>query len=241
MGFGKLGQFIADKIMNDEVVSEKLELSWVWNRSASAFDGDAGVRRVTSAALHIAGPNHARMANKTVALTPDDWNRVGVSLQAMGFLKELFSKTLTILTSVMLISSSRSLPGPVCAARPFVVCSLTALGGQVAHPNISRDYAEKFLEHADYLVCDAHCHCSVMVLSRSLLTASAIADGLPDSHGRPGHQRHGSFTLPSWNACPQSQRVTNVLVHSLRVIGAGGSGRPERPWRLCASRCTVGR
>ena len=44
VGFGKLGQFIADKIMNDEVVSEKLELSWVWNRSASAFDGDAGVR-----------------------------------------------------------------------------------------------------------------------------------------------------------------------------------------------------
>lgn len=196
--------------------------------------------REKSAAFHIGGPKYARMANKIVALTPDDWNRVGVSLQAIGFLKGLFSRILTILTSVTPILSSRSLPGPVCAARPFVVSSLTALGGQVAHPNISRDYAEKFLEHADYLVCDAHCPCSVMVLSRSLLTASTIADGLPDSNGRPGHQRHGSFALPSLNACPQSPSVTHGLGHSVRVIGAGGSGRPERPWRLCASRCTVG-
>ena len=42
VGFGKLGQFIADKILNDPVVSEKLELSWVWNRSAAVFDSDEG-------------------------------------------------------------------------------------------------------------------------------------------------------------------------------------------------------
>jgi len=43
VGFGKLGQFIADKILNDPVVSCKLELVWVWNRSSAAFESDEGV------------------------------------------------------------------------------------------------------------------------------------------------------------------------------------------------------
>ena len=42
VGYGKLGQFIADKIMNDPVVSGRLELSWVWNRSPGIFDSEEG-------------------------------------------------------------------------------------------------------------------------------------------------------------------------------------------------------
>ena len=39
VGYGKLGQFIADAILNDETIAADYELAFVWNRSASAMEG----------------------------------------------------------------------------------------------------------------------------------------------------------------------------------------------------------
>lgn len=38
IGFGSVGQFLADKILTDSRISEKLELSFVWNRTESKLD-----------------------------------------------------------------------------------------------------------------------------------------------------------------------------------------------------------
>ena len=39
VGYGKLGQFIADAIVNDESIAADYELAFVWNRSAAAMEG----------------------------------------------------------------------------------------------------------------------------------------------------------------------------------------------------------
>lgn len=39
VGFGKLGQFIADAVVNDATIRENYELAFVWNRNAAAMDG----------------------------------------------------------------------------------------------------------------------------------------------------------------------------------------------------------
>ena len=39
VGYGKLGQFIADAVVNDESIAADYELAFVWNRSAAAMEG----------------------------------------------------------------------------------------------------------------------------------------------------------------------------------------------------------
>lgn len=41
VGFGHLGEFMVDAIVNDPVVSAQLELAFVWNRSAAKVDASA--------------------------------------------------------------------------------------------------------------------------------------------------------------------------------------------------------
>ncbi|MBT6432822.1 MAG: DUF108 domain-containing protein [Deltaproteobacteria bacterium] len=39
VGFGKLGQFIAEAVLNDEAISANYELAFVWNRNQAALEG----------------------------------------------------------------------------------------------------------------------------------------------------------------------------------------------------------
>ena len=39
VGFGKLGQFIAQAVLNDDAISADYELAFVWNRNKAALEG----------------------------------------------------------------------------------------------------------------------------------------------------------------------------------------------------------
>jgi len=112
-GYGKLGQFIADKILNDEVVSQRLELVWVWNRSAEVFSTEAGSMLPEGVVL----PNLDDFASRDADLIVE-----------------------------------------------------------VAHPNISRDYGERFLEKANYLMGSPTAMADESI-NATVRSAAAIANG----------------------------------------------------------------
>jgi len=43
LGFGHCGKYLYDSILNDPATSSRFEVGWVWNRTASALDGDITV------------------------------------------------------------------------------------------------------------------------------------------------------------------------------------------------------
>jgi predicted dinucleotide-utilizing enzyme len=51
VGFGHLGQFLFEKISTDAVVSQKLEVGWIWNRTADKIASYAGPTKVCSSLI----------------------------------------------------------------------------------------------------------------------------------------------------------------------------------------------
>lgn len=51
VGFGHLGQFLYEKICTDAVVSQKLEVGWIWNRTIDKITSYSGPTKVTASLI----------------------------------------------------------------------------------------------------------------------------------------------------------------------------------------------
>lgn len=61
VGYGHLGQYLAQKILMDPIAKEKLEIAWVWNRSVEKIKDDKSIPE--DKILHNLDEFHTRHAD----------------------------------------------------------------------------------------------------------------------------------------------------------------------------------